>query len=110
LICPRAAGRASTDKRIAGGKTAVVVSGAWCLSSNFSPGEGDGNQWGGAGWIIEPENGQVLGLATADRPSVTLDIDLKAAVAAKRTYPRYVSYETPSDCFIRGTGCIDRNP
>ncbi len=90
LICPRATGSFSTDKWIAGGKTAAVVSGAWCLSSNFSPTEADGMKWGGSGWIIEPEDGRVLGVTSQERPFLTLDIDLGAAHAAKETYPRYV--------------------
>ncbi len=91
LVCPRATGAASTDKWIAGGRTAAVVAGAWCLSSNFSPTEADGGKWGGSGWIIEPEDGRVLGVTSAERPFLTLDIDPAAARAAKKTYPRYVS-------------------
>jgi N-carbamoylputrescine amidase len=90
LICPRANGSFSTDKWIAGGRTAAVVSGAWCLSSNFSPTEDDGMKWGGSGWVIEPEDGRVLGVTSQERPFLTLDIDLGAAHAAKKTYPRYV--------------------
>jgi len=91
LICPRATGSVSTDKWIAGGKTAAVVSGAWCLSSNFSPTEADGMKWGGSGWIIEPEDGRVLGVTSREHPFLTLDIDLGAAHAARKTYPRYVA-------------------
>ncbi|MGD8367444.1 MAG: carbon-nitrogen hydrolase family protein [Desulfobacterales bacterium] len=91
LVCPRATGAASTDKWIAGGRTAAVVSGAWCLSSNFSPTASDRMKWGGSGWIIEPEEGRVLGLTSRKRPFLTCDIDPAAARAAKRTYPRYVS-------------------
>jgi N-carbamoylputrescine amidase len=34
LVCPRATEITSTDKWIAGGRTAAVVSGAYCISSN----------------------------------------------------------------------------
>jgi hypothetical protein len=55
-------------------------------------------KWGGAGWIIEPEEGQVLGLTSADEPFLTLGIDLKVAETAKKTYPRYVAEENELKC------------
>ncbi|MEO1368346.1 MAG: carbon-nitrogen hydrolase family protein, partial [Acidobacteriota bacterium] len=68
-----------------------VVSGAYSLSSNFSgDAGGELGPWGGAGWIIEPEEGEVLGVTSADAPFLTLDIDLGVADLAKSTYPRYV--------------------
>jgi N-carbamoylputrescine amidase len=88
LLCPRATLAPSVDKWIAGGRTAAVVSGAFCLSSNF--GGDDGLQWGGNGWIIEPEGGNILGLTSPENPFLTLEIDLGVAEAAKQTYPRYV--------------------
>jgi N-carbamoylputrescine amidase len=90
LACPRATLAASVDKWIAGGRVAAVVSGAYCLSSNFSGQAGQQGDWAGTGWIIEPEEGQVLGTTSRQDPFLTLDIDLEVAAAAKRTYPRYV--------------------
>ena len=90
LVCPRATEITSTDKWIAGGRTAAVVSGAYCLSSNFSHRHGDDMKWGGSGWIIEPERGKVLGVTSREQPFLTLEIDLSVAEAAKHTYPRYV--------------------
>lgn len=90
LVCPRATEITSTDKWIAGGRTAAVVSGAYCLSSNFSHREGDDMKWGGSGWIIEPEGGKVLGVTSREQPFLTLEIDLSVAEAAKHTYPRNV--------------------
>ena len=81
LVCPRATPTSTTDKWIAGGRAAAVVCGAFCLSSNF---EGIG------GWIIEPEEGEVLGVTSPERPFLTLDINLQAAHRAKNSYPRYV--------------------
>jgi N-carbamoylputrescine amidase len=81
LVCPRATPTTTTGKWIAGGRAAAVVSGAFCLSSNF---EGIG------GWIIEPEEGEVLGVTSPERPFLSLDIDLQAARRAKNSYPRYV--------------------
>jgi N-carbamoylputrescine amidase len=91
LVCPRATVLASIEKWIAGGRTTAVVSGAYCLSSNFSHSDGDDIKWGGSGWIIEPEGGEVLGVTSQEQPFLTLEIELSAAAAAKRTYPRYVS-------------------
>lgn len=90
LVCPRATPLASVDRWIAGGRTAAVVSGAFCLSSNFNGPNVEGIDFGGAGWIIEPEGGNVLGVTSQKEPFVTLKIDLEMAERAKNTYPRYV--------------------
>ncbi len=90
LLAPRATGLASTDKWIAGGRTAAVMSGAYCLSSNRSGTDASGFEWGGHGWIVEPEEGEILGLTSTQQPFLTIDIDLEVARRAKKTYPRYV--------------------
>lgn len=90
LAAPRATPGATADKWIAGGRAAAVCSGAWCLSSNRGGLDGHGAEWAGAGWIIEPEEGEVLGVTTPEEPFVTREIDLTAADAAKSSYPRYV--------------------
>lgn len=90
LACPRATPRGTVEKWIAGGRVAAVVSGAYCLSSNFTGDAKIVDQWAGSGWIIEPEEGRVLGTTCPEAPFLTLDIDIAAADAAKRTYPRYV--------------------
>jgi len=90
LVCPRATPAGSVEKWLAGGKTAAVISGGFCLSSNFMGAIGEGVKWGGKGWIIEPEEGEVLGMTSQKEPFLTLDINLKAAEKAKYTYPRYV--------------------
>lgn len=81
LLCPRATPKGTADKWLAGGRTAAVVAGAYCLSSNLG---------GGQGWIIEPEEGEVLGVTGVERPFLTIEIDLANADTAKQTYPRYV--------------------
>jgi N-carbamoylputrescine amidase len=91
LVCPRAAPHPSVDKWIAGGRTAAVVSGAFCLSSNFNGSAGGKWEWGGCGWIFEPEEGEVLGTTSREKPFLTMKIDLKIAETAKDTYPRYVT-------------------
>lgn len=90
LACPRATPAGTADKWVAGGRVAAVVSGAFCLSSNFS-GDAAFGAWGGTGWVIEPENGTVLATTSPHAPFVTVEIDLRAADAAKSTYPRYVA-------------------
>lgn len=91
LAAPRATGMASSDKWLAGGRAAAVMSGAFCLSSNRSGVDATGFEWGGHGWIIEPEEGDVLAVTDREQPFVTVDIDLAVADTAKRTYPRYVT-------------------
>ena len=75
---------------MAGGRTAAVVSGAFCLSSCFGGRDRYGMQWAGRGWIIEPEEGDILAVTSRSQPFITLDIDLQVADRAKQTYPRYV--------------------
>ncbi|MDJ0887538.1 MAG: carbon-nitrogen hydrolase family protein [Desulfobacterales bacterium] len=90
IVCPRATGADSTAKWIAGGTVAAVVSGAYCLSSNFVGPNIAGFPFGGAGWAIEPEEGRLLGRTSEANPYITLDIDPAWADKAKHTYPRYV--------------------
>jgi N-carbamoylputrescine amidase len=90
LVCPRATPAATASKWVVGGQAAAVVSGAFCLSSNLAGETTDGSDFAGVGWIIEPEEGRVLGLTSADRPFLTIDLDLADADNAKSTYPRYV--------------------
>jgi N-carbamoylputrescine amidase len=90
IVTPRATPGSTVDKWVAGGRATAVVSGAYCLSSNFSGEAGGSARWGGAGWIIEPEEGEILGLTSRDEPFLTADLDLGVADAAKETYPRYV--------------------
>lgn len=86
LAVPRATGEHSVDKWIAGGKTAAVVSGAYCASSNRTGAVGEA-RFGGRGWVFGPD-GEVLGLTSKGRPFVTVDIDRSKAEKAKGTYPR----------------------
>ncbi|MBT3187854.1 MAG: carbon-nitrogen hydrolase family protein [Anaerolineae bacterium] len=90
LVTPRATEITSIDKWLAGGRAAAVVSGAYSLSSNYSYGKKGNIEWGGGGWIIEPEEGHVLGLTSREHPFLTLEIDLSVAQNAKLSYPRNV--------------------
>jgi N-carbamoylputrescine amidase len=91
VVAPRATGSSSTEKWIAGGRAAAVMSGSFCLSSNRTGIDASGFEWGGHGWVIEPEEGEVLGLTSPQQPFLTVDIDLEVARRAKKTYPRYVT-------------------
>lgn len=88
LLVPRATEARTTSKWLAGGRAAAVMSGAFCLSSNRQ-GFANGPLMGGTGWIIDPD-GDVLTTTSDAEPFVTLELDLDAARAAKRSYPRYV--------------------
>jgi len=90
LLVPRSTPRGTTDKWLACARTDAVVSGAFCLSSNWGGTSSEGGQFAGKGWIIEPEVGTVLAVTSASEPFLTLNIDLEKADAAKSTYPRYV--------------------
>ncbi len=89
LANPRATERSSVDKWIAGGRAIAVMSGAFCLSSNRAGAGQGGVEFGGGGWVIDP-NGNLLGLTTDAQPFVTVEIDPALAEAAKKTYPRDV--------------------
>lgn len=120
LLCPRATPGYSAEKWVAAGRTSAVLSGAWCLSSNRGPvgaqapesghAESDGADaarepevpggseehppqdpgWAGRGWIVEPEEGRIVELTSAEAPFLTRVVAPEAADAAKETYPRYV--------------------
>lgn len=88
LLNPRSTPRPTNAKWLAGGQTAAVVSGAYCLSSNHA-GQADGVELGGAGWLCDPD-GVVLATTREAEPFVSLELDLGLAKRAKSTYPRYV--------------------
>jgi N-carbamoylputrescine amidase len=91
LLCiPRATPHASVDKWLAGGQTAAVCAGAWCLSSNLWTPPGSHADCGGLGWIISPE-GDVLARTNEDAPFASAEIDPEIARTSKSSYPRYVA-------------------
>jgi len=87
IATPRATGRSTVDKWLVGGRAAAIVSGAFSLSSNWTAAD-DGGDFGGAGWIVDPD-GRILARTSREEPFATVAIDLDAATAARRTYPRY---------------------
>ncbi len=89
IACPRATPRNTLDKWLFAGRSAAVVAGAYCISSNKISQSSADADLGGQAWIVEPD-GRVLGLTTPECPFLTLDIDFRKADKAKYTYPRYV--------------------
>jgi len=89
IAVPRATEKATFDKWLAGGRTAAIVSGCFCLSSNRADYTSRTADLGGQGWIIDPD-GKVLGITSAEQPFLTIDIDPGHAVHARNSYPRYV--------------------
>ena len=86
IAVPRCTGL-STDKWLAGGRAAAVVSGAYCVSSN-RVGELGKAKFGGLGWVVDPD-GKVLATTDKERPFAAVEIDGAVAEKAKKTYPRY---------------------
>ena len=89
LATPRATEWSTRERWLLGGRAAAIMAGAFGLSSNHSGVDERGMEWGGYGWIVDP-NGEVLATTSVDEPFATVDIDLLDAVRAKATYPRYV--------------------
>ena len=90
LLCiPRATPHSTVQKWLAGGQAAAVCAGAYCLSSNLWAPPRDGPDLGGLGWAVDPE-GNILATTNAERPFVTVMVDLAFARRSKFTYPRYV--------------------
>lgn len=87
LLVPRSTELATNEKWRVGGRTAGIVGGAYCLSSNHAE---TINGWtlGGA-WVTDPD-GTIIGTTSTMAPFFTVDIDLEVAREAKSTYPRYV--------------------
>ena len=90
LLCPRATPSTSSSTWVAGGQSTAWISGAFCLSSNLNGANTQTMDFGGTGWVAEPDGGNVLGLTSGDSPFLTMEIDLQVAETAKKTYPRYV--------------------
>ncbi len=84
LLSPRLTEKASVDQWLAAGKATAMLAGAYSLSSNRWSRDGE---FGGAGWVVNPE-GEVLATTSVRRPFATVEVDLRAADRAKKTYPR----------------------
>jgi predicted amidohydrolase len=89
LVTPRASMLATVDQWLVAGRAAAIVAGAYSLSSNRRGPHPQGIEFGGTGWVIDPQ-GVVLGTTSQAQPFLTVDVDLAEATQAKQTYPRYV--------------------
>lgn len=86
IVAPRASG-ASMRHWHASARMAAIVSGCYVLSSNrASPAGGSAPLFGGKGFIYSP-TGNLLGMTSADRPLLTLGINLSLVADAQRRYP-----------------------
>jgi N-carbamoylputrescine amidase len=88
IVNPRSTPITTNDKWLACGRTAGVIAGAYCLSSNHA-GVINGMKLGGAGWLSDPDS-VILGITSEEQPFITIDLDLNYAESAKNDYPRYV--------------------
>jgi N-carbamoylputrescine amidase len=71
-----------------GDRATAAVSGAFCLSSNPSGPNIANIEFGGTGWVIEPEEENVLGVTSPEKPFLNLEINLETAEKAKHKSPR----------------------
>lgn len=65
-------------------RMAAISAGAFVVTANRR-----GGSLTGGGWIVSPD-GEILARTSDEHPIVSFEIDLAAADAAKRTYPRNV--------------------
>jgi N-carbamoylputrescine amidase len=89
VASPRSSLLETRDKWHVAGRAAAIVGGVFSVSSNRRGTSPDGIEFGGEGWIIDPD-GKILGMTSRDEPFLTIDIDIAHAVRAKGTYPRDV--------------------
>lgn len=87
LVSPRLTEQATTDKWLVAGRAAAILAGAFSLSSNRISAPGAAEGFGGVGWVIDPE-GTVLALTSQQQPILSIEIPLRQAEEAKRSYPR----------------------
>jgi N-carbamoylputrescine amidase len=83
IAAPRATG--SHRRWITAASLMAVVSGCFVASANRRSYEHHG--FAGQSWVVSPE-GELLASTTAESPFATVEVDLRHADAAKRTYPR----------------------
>jgi N-carbamoylputrescine amidase len=84
LLSPRLTERASVEQWLAAGRATALLAGAYSLSSNRWSRDGE---FGGVGWVVDPA-GEVAARTSVRRPFATVEVDLRAADRAKKTYPR----------------------
>ncbi len=89
LAVPRAVGRGSLGRWLAALKMAAIVSGCYAVSSNRGGLDSRGQQFGGCGWVVDPE-GDLVAQTSRSTPVVFHDLDPSWAERARTEYPCYV--------------------
>ncbi|HUF27273.1 MAG TPA: carbon-nitrogen hydrolase family protein [Gemmatimonadaceae bacterium] len=89
IVVPRVTPRQSTRRWRTAVSMAAIVSGCWVASSNRGGTDSLGQEFGGAGWIVDPY-GDVVAETSAAEPVIAATMDLSRARAAQREYPCYV--------------------
>ena len=89
IAVPRAVGRGSLPRWLVAMRMSAVVSGCYVLSSNRGGFDANGQEFGGRGWIVDP-NGDMVGQTSAASPVITTSIDLDWVHYAQGEYPCYV--------------------
>ncbi len=89
LLVPRAVGGGSLERWRTASRMAAIVSGCYVASSNRGGVDGAGQEFGGAGWIVDPA-GEIVAETSAASPVVSHRIDLDRVASAQREYPCYV--------------------
>lgn len=89
ILVPRTVGKTSLERWKVAMRMAAVVSGAYVLSSNRQGKDYRGQEFGGKGWIVDP-NGDVVAETSAANPVVFHEIDTEFVTRAQKEYPCYV--------------------
>ncbi len=89
IVIPRATPRPSLSRWLVATRMAAIVSGCYVASSNRAGADDRGQEFGGAGWIVDPF-GEVLATTSTDDTVMAVEMDLSLAKRAKREYPCYV--------------------
>jgi N-carbamoylputrescine amidase len=89
IAVPRAVGNASLPRWLVAMRMSAVVSGCYVLSSNRGGIDAKGQEFGGRGWIVDP-NGDMVGQTSAASPVISTSIDLDWVHYAQGEYPCYV--------------------
>jgi N-carbamoylputrescine amidase len=97
LVVPRAVGSETLPRWLVAVKMAAIVSGCYVLSSNRGGVDSKGQQFGGRGWLVDPD-GELIAETSPERPVVFGDVDVERVEQAQREYPCYVS-ELTRDSF-----------
>lgn len=90
IVVPRVTPRPSTRRWRTAMSMAAIVSGAWVASSNRSGTDAAGQEFGGAGWIVDPE-GDVVVETSPESPVVAAEVHVARARQARSAYPCYVA-------------------